>query len=150
VIPRRGLLALALLLLGGATGCLREPPPPSDPELAEALGLPADTPIHAVELVDRSGQVGVFPSTLALTSGSVVQFRTRDRRTYGVRFLVAEMSSAQRDFLSERGQVSSPPLVEEGARFVVTFQEAPAGRYPFVVEGQGSPGHGEIVVTGPE
>ncbi len=148
---RRGALvaSVLLLLLGGGVGCLGDPPPPTDPELAEALGLAPSTSIHTVHLVDRSGRVGVFPATLEVAGEAVVQFRTRDARVYGVRFLLAEMNSAQRDFLSEGGQGASPPLVEEGARFVVSLQGAPEGRYPFIVEGQGDPGEGEIRLRRP-
>lgn len=140
---------LFLLLLAGVPGCLGDPPPPTDPELAEALGLAPSTPIYTIHLADRSGRVGVFPATLEVEGEAVVQFRTRDARVYGVRFLLAEMSSATRDFLSEGGQGSSPPLVEEGARFVVSLQGAPEGRYPFIIEGQGDPGQGEIRLRRP-
>lgn len=136
----------ALILAAGMflSGCLREAPPPSDPELAEALGLSPRTPIHRISLADREGRIGVFPSVLEIGARDVVQFRAEDRRVYGIRFLEAEMSSASRDFLADRHQLASPPLVEAGARFVVSFEGAPEGIYPFLVEGSGGSQRGEI------
>jgi hypothetical protein len=141
--------SLAFLLLGLVlAGCLREPAPPTDPELAESLGIDPRTPVHRVDLVDREGRITLFPPILRVEEGHLVQFVTRDRRAYSVRFLRGEVSQEGWRFLEGRTQSASPPLVSEGDRFVVTFEGAPAGSYPFEVVGQGQEARGEIVVGG--
>jgi hypothetical protein len=140
------MLAGTLLL---ASGCLRDTPPPSDPELAEALGLPAGTPVHRVDLADRSGRIGLFPPAHRVVPGALVQFVTRDRRVYSIHFLREAMDPVAWAFLEETGQASSPPLVEEGARFVLTFEGAPEASYPFEVRGQGEAARGQVTVAPP-
>jgi hypothetical protein len=144
--PRR-FLAVGLLVASLA-GCLRDLPPPSDPELAEALGLPPRTPIHRVDLVDRDGRVGVFPLDVELDPGAVLQFVTRDQRVYSVHFEREGMAPGAWAFLERTGQTDSAPLTREGARFVVSFADAPPGPYPFRVEGQARPARGEVRVGG--
>ncbi len=139
-----GRLLLVIALLGVLPGCLREPPPPTDPALAEALGLAPSTPIYRVDLVDRGGRVGVFPVGLDLVPGAVVQFVTRDRRVYSVHFERDGVPSQGWAFLDAAGQTASPPLVEEGARFVVSFEGAPPGTYRFRIQGQGEAAEGEL------
>ncbi|TVP43926.1 MAG: hypothetical protein EA350_12680 [Gemmatimonadales bacterium] len=137
---------LALLVL---SACSTEFPPPSDPELAEALGLPPRTPIYRFDLADRQGTVGLFPAQWEIADGGVVQFVTRDPRVYSVHFERGAMSADAWQFLEASGQESSPPLTSEGARFVLSFEDAPPGVYPFRVEGQSQTARGEIRVRGP-
>lgn len=143
-----GFLLLAGLLVIALSGCLRDVPPPSDPELAEALGLPPRTPIFRVDLVDRGGRVGLFPLDVDLDPGAVLQFVTRDSRVYSVHFARESMAADAWRFLEGTRQTSSPPLTREGARFVVSFIGAPSGSYPFRVEGQSRPTKGEVRVRG--
>ena len=49
-------------------------------------------------------------------------------------------------FLRRTSQLESPPLVERGSRFVLTFEDAPSGRYRFRSEGPGGEAWGLIVV----
>jgi hypothetical protein len=142
------LAAAALAALGGVA-CGTEFSPPSDPELAEALGLPPRTPIYRFDLADRQGSVGLFPAEWDIAEGGVVQFVTRDPRVYSIHFERTGMSAAAWQFLEALGQESSPPLTREGARFVLSFEDAPPGPYPFRVEGQSEPVRGEIRVRGP-
>jgi plastocyanin len=140
---------LVLLLLLGAAGCLREPPPPTDPELAEALGLPAGTPIHRVTLSGRGEDTRVLPTLLRVRPGDLVQFVTVDRRVYAVRFDLDALAPEPLGFLRATGQEGSPPLATEGARFVVSLEGAPEGAYPFRVEGYGLGVDGMILVESP-
>ena len=143
-----GLLLVAGFLVASLAGCLRDVPPPSDPELAEALGLSPRTPIYRIDLVDREGRVGLFPLDVELDPGAVLQFVTRDRRVYSVHFEREAMAAEAWGFLEGTRQTSSPPLTREGARFVVSFIGAPPGSYPFRVEGQSRPTRGEVRVRG--
>jgi len=148
--PRWGRrVVLALLLLAPAVACGSESPPPSDPELAEALGLPPRTPIYRFDLADRQGVVGLFPAEWEIPDGGVVQFVTRDPRVYSIHFERGAMSAEAWRFMQESGQESSPPLTREGARFVLSFEDAPPGAYPFRVEGQSETARGEIRVRDP-
>ncbi|CAN5815167.1 hypothetical protein BH23GEM11_BH23GEM11_15070 [soil metagenome] len=139
-------LALPTLVLAA---CDTDFPPPSDPELAEALGLPPRTPIYRFDLADRQGAVGLFPGEWEISQGSVVQFLTRDPRVYSIHFERGSMSAEAWGFLEASGQESSPPLTREGARFVLLFDDAPPGIYPFRVEGQARAARGEIRVRDP-
>jgi hypothetical protein len=142
---RRAAVAMFLLASGA---CGTDFPPPSDPELAEALGLPHRTPIYRFDLADRQGAVGLFPAEWEISEGGVVQFVTRDPRVYSIHFDRAAMSAEAWQFMEASGQESSPPLTREGARFVLSFENAPPGAYPFRVEGQSEAARGEIRVRG--
>ncbi len=131
-------------------GCLRDPPPPTDPELAEALGLPASTPVHRVVLTGQRESTRVLPREVRIRDGDLVQFVALDRRVYAIRFELGSMSPEAREFLVGTRQEGSPPLASEGARFVLSFREAPAGRYPFTVEGYGDGVPGAVVVEAPD
>lgn len=118
-----------------------------DHELAEALGLPPTTPIHTVRIGAGEGRARILPTVLEVEPGHIVQFVVRDRGVYSVRFETDELSAEAADFLFGRGQESSPPLTEVDARFVVTFQEAPPGLYPYRVEGHGEAAQGRVRVV---
>jgi plastocyanin len=147
-LPSR--LTAILLALGLLSGCLREPPPPTDPELAEALGLPASTPVHRVVLTGQGESTRVLPREIRVRAGDLVQFVALDRRVYAVRFELGAMSPEMQEFLRSTQQEGSPPLATEGARFVLSLQQAPAGRYPFTVEGYGEGVPGAVVVDPPD
>jgi plastocyanin len=134
------------LFLPGLQGC-EPPPPPSDPELRQELGIDDSVPIHQILLSGRGDRTRVLPAHLQIRSGDVVQFRVMDGRVHRVRFVTEELSSESRAFIEETGQTAPPPLVERDARLVLTFVGAPAGNYPFVVEGFGDPVVGGIRVV---
>lgn len=136
-------------MLMGAWACSPDPPPPSEPELRETLGLDDETPIHQILLSGRGDRTRVLPGHLTVRPGDVVQFRVADRRVHRVRFDVAEAAPDVRRFLESTGQASPAPLVERDARLVLTFHEAPPGDYPFVVEGFGANVSGVIRVEEP-
>lgn len=138
---------LALGMVPGA-GCLPEAPPPSDPELREALGIDDRTPIHQVLLSGRGDRTRILPAHLEVGPGDVVQFRVMDRRVHRVRFPLEDLAPAAREFLEATDQHSPAPLVERDARLVLTFAGAPPGIYPFWVEGYGAPVQGSIRVRG--
>ena len=76
-------------------------------------------------------------------------FLTDDGSPRVVNFLVESMASENRAFLEVAGARGSPPLVAPGSHWVVSFQEAPPGPYPFTVHGARAPARGVIYVTGP-
>lgn len=135
------------LLAGVLLGCQAPEVKPSDPELREALDLSADVAIHRVNVGGRGGEVRFVPRRLEVAQGAVVQFLLTDRRLHVIRFAEDELDAEARDFLRRTEQARSPPLVDPGARFVVSFKDAPPGEYPFESEGHGGPERGVVVVN---
>src|SRR5690606_28187848 len=97
------------------------------------------------------GSVGeresVQPAEVQVPPGAWVQFATTDRRIHMVAFQLDSLPPEAAAFLRDTGQDASPPLLELDARFVVTLQGAPPGRYPFLVEGNGAPARGAVVIV---
>lgn len=143
------LWAVSLALVASILiGCDRELPPPSDPELREELGIPDDIPIHSILLSGRGDHTRVLPAYLEIRRGDLVQFRVMDRRVHQVSFVEVSLEPALAEFLEATGQLRLPPLTEQDARLVLTFEDAPEGVYPFIVEGYGETREGRIVLTG--
>ncbi|TVP55755.1 MAG: hypothetical protein EA351_09830 [Gemmatimonadales bacterium] len=141
-----GLVLMSLLF----TGCLRDPPPPTDPELAEELGLPSGTVFHRIHLGGTGARTRVLPGAVTLEPGAWVQFIVEDHRVHVVRFLLEEMDPAAAEFLRRSEQTASPPLTQRGSRQLFSFEDAPNGSYPFVVEGYGDPVRGLLRVGSEE
>lgn len=140
-------LALAPAACGAAGDGSEEVEDPHA-ELRDRLGIEADRPIHSVSLGGRGGDEHVVPTRVDLRSGDVVEFVTADGRVHTVRFPPDSLGGEAADFLRRTGQLESPPLVERGARFVLTFRDAPSGRYPFRADGGGGVAWGVLVVDG--
>ena len=139
---------LLLAMLVWLSSCGRGDGPTSDPELRRELGIPSETPIHRVDLSTRSDRIRLLPRAVEVRDGDVVQFVVMDYRTYLVRFDEEAMDPDRVGFLRSTGQDRPPPLVEEGARLVLTFDDAPIGSYFFDVEGGGLLASGAIHVIG--
>jgi hypothetical protein len=123
---------------------------PPDSLLQDSLGLTADDRVHRVELASRNGSESVQPTELAIEPGHYVEFHTQDGRVRTVAFVLQGMTPAQAEFLRSTAQDRSPPLVEMGSRYVVSFKDAPVGRYPFLVEGNERAIQGVVTVGVPE
>ena len=114
--------------------------------LVDSLGLSSDDRVVRVKLLDQDGSETVEPDELNVEPGWYVEFFTRDGRVHTVSFLMDSLNGAQAEFLRSTGQDRSPPLLEVDSRYVVSFEGAPAGRYPFQVEGNGASARGTILV----
>jgi plastocyanin len=139
-----GLAALALL--SGA--CREEPPPPAFPPdsvLRAELGLTDADEVHRVSITGGKLE-RVEPSEVQVPTGAWVEFVTTDWRVHQLRFVSDSLDAGRLAFLVDSDQMDSPPLVDRDARFVVSFSGAPAGRYPYVVEGSGTSTNGVVVV----
>ncbi|TVP75607.1 MAG: hypothetical protein EA352_07870 [Gemmatimonadales bacterium] len=149
--PVRGslLLVLALLLLGGAMGCLRDAPSATDPELAAEFGLPASTPVRSVHLLDRARGLRPLPSELQVESGGLVVFRATGNLAVAVRLDAQDPDGVLARWLVERGGVASPPLTRPGARFVVHLDEAPPGILIIHLDGHRPGQSGRLEVLAP-
>jgi len=136
-----------VVLLAALWGCGATFDDPRDPEVAAFLELPASTTIHRFDLMDRDGRIGLFPRVLEIASGHWVQFVVADTRVYSVHFDRGRFEDpANWEFLVSLHQTASPPMVETGSRYIVSFDGAPPGVYPFRIDGQGAPVAGEIRV----
>jgi plastocyanin len=61
-----------------------------------------------------------------------VRFTVLDHRTHAIAFVADSLGAQARTFLERTGQLRGPPLVSEGASWVVVLDGAPPGRYPFL------------------
>jgi len=75
---------------------------------------------------------------------------TTDWLIHEVIFEADSVDTEQWSFLERTDQTASPPLIERDTRYVLTFEGAPPGRYPYLLEGNGASGRGVIIVTRPE
>lgn len=116
-----------------------------DSLLRVELGLTDADEVHRVMVTGGVGEV-LDPAETVIPVGAWVEFVTTDWRVHVVRFETDSLEGPARAFLEGSSQAASPPLVERDARFVVSFADAPVGRYPFVTEGNGSPTRGVVVV----
>ena len=88
----------------------------------------------------------VVPPHLEIATGEWVQFLTLDRRVHTVSFAPDSLSPEALEYLAATGQLEGPPLLARGSRFLVDFQEAPAGRYVFSSVSHGDPVFGSVTV----
>lgn len=88
--------------------------------------------IHDVRIDGAGAEDSVNPSTVDAATGDVVRFEVGDHRTHALAFRAESLSAEAREFLERTGQLRGPPLVNEGAAWVVSLDGAPAGRYPFI------------------
>lgn len=139
-------LVLALLL----TACGPSVPKENRPDdfLRQHLGLTDKDEVHRVTLTGGSSEV-LDPVETTVPTGAWVEFVTADGRVHEVRFETDSLATDARDFLDRTDQVASPPMVNKGERFVVSFRDAPQGRYPYTAEGNEGPAYG-VVVVGPK
>lgn len=117
-----------------------------DEVLQATLGLAEGDRVHTVTVTTGVGERSE-PDTVVVRPGDLVQFVTTDWFVHEVRFDVEALDPAARSFLVRTAQMASPPLLQRDARFVVSFADAPEGRYPYVLVGNRASGAGAVVVT---
>ena len=120
-----------------------------DALLRDSLGLTEEDRVHRIRLSGAENRESIEPSSLRVQPGDYVEFTTTDRRVHAITFLLDSVPAGGAEFLRETAQEASPPLIEPEARFVVTFEGAPVGRYPFLVAGNGVEARGAITVAEP-
>ncbi|MCH7563243.1 MAG: hypothetical protein IH968_05395 [Gemmatimonadetes bacterium] len=121
-----------------------------DTTLLDSLGIDLNRIVERVSLGGARDREHVVPPTVRVESGTVVEFYTVDRRVHSITFMEDSLTLPARRFLEEKGQLSSPPLVERGSRFVVDFMGAPPGRYPYLSHGHGESTRGVIIIGADE
>lgn len=119
-----------------------------DGVLRASLGLTDRDAVHIVQLRGRGVAEVAEPDELRIGPGAWVSFQGGDTRGHVVRFDTAALSPAARQWVRETDQIESPPLLTPASRWVISFDGAPEGIYPFAVEGSGAPGFGRIELRG--
>lgn len=147
------LVVLVLALLGVQVGCSPEsgPDAPDAPhaDLRARLEVEPRREIHQVTIGGRGDEEHVVPTVLRVAGDALVVFTTVDGRVHTVSFPEDSLPLPAALFLERTSQTRSPPLVDRGSRFVVTFEGAPRGRYPFLSRGPGGEAWGTLVVEDP-
>jgi len=140
------LLFIAVLV---ATGCeAPETELTPDAELQRELGLSPDDRVHTVSISTGVSE-RAEPDSIVVSPGDYLQFVSDDWLVHEVRFQVDDLETAAGRFLESTGQLASPPLLQLGARFLLAFEDAPMGRYPYILQGNRESGTGLIVVASP-
>lgn len=132
-----------------ALACVAPEPDTSlqpDSVLQAELGLTLDDHVHRVRVSGGEAE-RADPAETLVEPGAYVEFVTTDWMVHEIVFEADSASAEQWAFLERTDQVASPPLIDRDSRYVLSFEAAPAGRYPYVLEGNGRPGRGVIVVA---
>jgi hypothetical protein len=113
--------------------------------LRAELGIADSVRIHRIDLSGRGDETRIVPTAIEIRTGEVVQMVVADRRPHLISFDEG-LDAPMRSFLEESGQTDFPPLLEQGAKIVLSFDGAPPGTYTFTDEGNGPPVSGVIRV----
>ena len=116
-----------------------------DSLLRAELGLTDADQVHRVTIAGGAREM-LSNQAVEVVPGAWVEFVTLDWWVHEIRFEADSLPPAARAFMERTDQMASPPLVTKDERFVLSFDAAPEGRYPFVVEGNGAPARGVVVV----
>jgi len=101
--------------------------------------------VHRVLITGGVAELAA-PRATTIQPGAYLEFVTGDWLVHEIIFELDSLLPDARAFLERTDQVASPPMLRLDSRFVVDFEGSPPGRYPFVLEGSGAPGHGVVVV----
>lgn len=106
-----------------------------------------DGAVHDVALGGAGARDTVSPAVVRVRPGDAVRFVARDRRPHAPAFIADSLTAQVRAYLDRTGQLRGPPLVNEGAVWMVVLDEAPPGRYPFYCRSHDATG---VVIVGRE
>jgi plastocyanin len=130
--PLKGCVG-AFVLLVCLSSCERTPF-----KRAESLDVGGDTiqlapgvEVHDVQ-VRNSTDSDFAPASVDARSGDVVRFTTTDSRTHLIEFDEASLPGNALSLFQSKTQLRSPPLLVQGATWVVSLENAPAGTYTFL------------------
>jgi plastocyanin len=81
--------------------------------------------------VERTDRGDFHPARVEAAPGDYVRFTAGDGGGHAIVFPEDRLTPQAREFLERTGQLRSPPLIHQGASWVITLEDAPAGAYPF-------------------
>ena len=139
------LLLCTLLIVVVGTSCRVDSELQPDEVLRAELGLTDRDEVHRVVITGGDVELAA-PQTTTIRPGAYLEFVTGDWFVHEIIFELDSLLPEARAFLERTDQVASPPMLRLDSRYVVDFGGSPPGRYPFVLEGNGAPGHGVVVV----
>lgn len=117
-------------------------------ELEDGETVELDDGAVAVDVVLLgAGRAGMLADTVRIRPGDVVRFVAGDPMPHAVVFDASLLPTEAAAFLERSGQLRGPPLVETGASWIVSFDGAPPGAYPFADLSQDV--HGVVLVAAP-
>ncbi len=137
---------LLSILLAGLASCGPVPELRPDQRLQDELGLSPRDEVYRISITGGE-QESVVPMEVIVPDDAYVEFVTTDSWVHEVRFELDSLDRSAREFLERTDQVASPPMVNADSRFVVFMEDAPPGRYPFRVDGNGASTRGAVVVS---
>jgi plastocyanin len=127
-------VAVLGFIIGTGAACDRladSPPAEIELEGGRVVQLPAGAEVLEVELTARGRDTTFQPAAVTARPGDVVRFRATEGGTHALEFVGDSVQPAQRDFLERTNQRRAPPLIEQGAAWIVSLEGAPVGVYPF-------------------
>ena len=139
-------VAIALASVALVSACKADPELRPDALLQQELGLTDRNEVYRVAITGGESEVAT-PSETTVQAGAFVEFATADWLVHEVIFELDSLGPEARGFLERTDQVASPPLLRLDSRFVLDFSDAPAGRYPYVIEGSSKSGRGVVIVA---
>lgn len=96
--------------------------------------------VHDVDIGGAGAADSLAPAALEVRPGDAVRFVAGDHRAHAIAFLADSLPPAARAWLEESQQLRGPPLVNRGSQWIVVFEGAPPGRYPFTCLSHGARG----------
>jgi plastocyanin len=88
--------------------------------------------VRLVQVAVRRDADGEFdPAAAEARQGDVVRFTVEDNAGHAIVFDGATLSAKPGSSWSRSSQLRGPPLIREGAAWIITLDGAPAGEYAF-------------------
>ena len=95
---------------------------------SDTIQLAPGVSVHDVQV--RTHADGEFePANIKVRTGDVIRFKTTDARTHVLSFDETTLPPQVRDHLVSHAQLRSPPLLVEGAVWIVSLADVPHGEY---------------------
>jgi plastocyanin len=95
----------------------------------DTIDVPNGVDLHDVKVETNPQGKDFTPAQVAAIPGDYLRFTIADSRTHAIVFEVN--APDLRAFLEKTGQLRSPPLVTNGASWVIALKDAPVGAYAF-------------------
>ncbi len=134
-----------LLVIALFSGC-KDSPLRRDEKLdigSDTIQLAPGVQVHDVRVRSRPGS-DFDPAVSKVGVGDVIRFRTVDARTHVLAFDETTLPTQVREQFAAKSQLRSPPLLVEGATWIVSLAGVPLGAYGFLCLTHGVAG--QIVV----
>jgi plastocyanin len=95
--------------------------------------------VHDVQ-IRANGSSEFEPVTTPAHPGDVIRFIDTDSRTHVIEFDEATLPGSALQLFKKKTQLRSPPLVVQGATWIISLADAPAGTYTFHCSAHGATG----------